>query len=112
LTALQGEIQRIKEIQRAGYIKGYQGVQMDKMEDSEIFNPQFRQEGDSKEDQIPRKTGVVGSRNLNMNDAHRAGLQQLKERDALIVSTESYDSLVLIDFTILLNTEMLLLKTL
>jgi hypothetical protein len=29
--------------------------------------------------------GVVGTRNLNMTDVHRAGLQQLKERDAKIV---------------------------
>jgi DNA repair ATPase RecN len=42
LDALQLEIQRIKDIQRAGYIKGYSGVQMEKMEDSELFNPAFK----------------------------------------------------------------------
>ena len=42
LVALQAEIQRIKEIQRAGYVKGYQSVTMDRMEDSEIFNPRFQ----------------------------------------------------------------------
>ena len=30
--------------------------------------------------------GVTGTRNLNMTDAHRVGLQQLKDRDAKIVS--------------------------
>lgn len=39
LTTLQSEIQRIKDIQRAGYVKGYQSVQMDAMEDSILFNP-------------------------------------------------------------------------
>jgi DNA repair ATPase RecN len=38
LTTLQIEIQRIKVIQRAGFVKGYQGVQMDTMENSELFN--------------------------------------------------------------------------
>lgn len=38
LTTLQTEIQRIKVIQRAGFVKGYQGVQMDTMENSELFN--------------------------------------------------------------------------
>lgn len=42
LGALQDEIQRIKAIQRAGYVKGYQAVQLDKMEDSELFNPAFK----------------------------------------------------------------------
>ena len=42
LNALQMEIQRIKDIQRAGYVKGYQSVQLDKMEDSELFNPTFK----------------------------------------------------------------------
>jgi hypothetical protein len=32
------------------------------------------------------KSGVVGSRNVEMTDAHRQGLQMLKERDLLIVS--------------------------
>jgi hypothetical protein len=35
---------------------------------------------------MQNQRGVVGSRNLNMTDVHRAGLQQLKERDAKIVS--------------------------
>ena len=30
--------------------------------------------------------GVTGTRNLNMTDAPRVGLQQLKDRDAKIVS--------------------------
>ena len=38
LEALLTEIQRIKDIQRAGHVKGYQGVQLEKMEDSEMFN--------------------------------------------------------------------------
>ena len=42
LTALQLEIQRIKEIQRAGFVKGYQTVQMDRMEDSAMFNPTYK----------------------------------------------------------------------
>lgn len=42
LSALQEEIQRIKEIQRAGFVKGYLGKQIDKMEESEVFNPAFK----------------------------------------------------------------------
>jgi hypothetical protein len=44
------------------------------------------EEGESKHQSAPKKSGVVGSRNLNMTDQHRAGLQQLKDRDVLIVS--------------------------
>ena len=44
LDTLQVEIQRIRDIQRAGYIKGYQGSQIERMEDSELFNPKYQVE--------------------------------------------------------------------
>lgn len=44
------------------------------------------EEGESKFQSAPKKRGVVGSRNLNMTDTQRAGLQQLKDRDVQIVS--------------------------
>ena len=43
-------------------------------------------EGETKDNVSSNQRGVVGSRNLNMSDNHRAGLQQLKDRDAKIVS--------------------------
>lgn len=50
--------------------------------------------GESKDSMQSNQRGVVGSRNLNMTDVHRAGLQQLKERDAKIVSDLFVSSLV------------------
>jgi hypothetical protein len=39
LVDLQAEIQAVKELQRAGYVKGYKGAQMVTMEQSEMFRP-------------------------------------------------------------------------
>lgn len=52
-----------------------------------FFQDNHMEEGESKHQNGPKKHGVVGSRNLNMTDVQRQGLQQLKDRDVLIVST-------------------------
>jgi len=89
LKSLQIEIQRIKDIQRAGLVKEYQGKELDTLEESELFNPRNKAAagggGDgSSGDNLPRPRGVVGKRNNNMTDEDRVKLQLLKERDTQI----------------------------
>jgi syntaxin of plants SYP7 len=88
LTSIQTEIQRVKEIQRAGFVQEYKGVQLKRFEDSELFNSKNHENGDEKgaeDGDLPRPRGVVtGSRNNNMTDQQRVQLQMVKERDAQI----------------------------
>jgi len=96
LMKLQMEITNIKEAQRAGYVKGYQAVQISSMEDSELFKPvpggnAAKNRDWASEDGEERRNAssvVTGSRNNNMTDEHRLQLHALKERDTLIVSLE------------------------
>lgn len=80
LTMLQRDIEEIKDNQRAGYVADYKPRILVSMEESELFNaPLGLEEGKG------TKTSPA-SRNVEMmTDQHRAGLQMLKERDAVIV---------------------------
>lgn len=82
IQKLQIEINSMKEIQRAGYVKGYQSVQMVSMENHEIFQP--RDNNKSNGVNGPRPPAVNGQRNNEMTDDHRMQLHQIKERDSKI----------------------------
>ncbi len=89
LVDLQNQIQDIKEMQRAGYVKGYQGNRLTKMEDSEMFRPKDITNTGPGGTPAPggiHTRGVTGTRNNNMTDENRMQLMALKERDNLIVS--------------------------
>lgn len=93
LMKLQMEITNIKEAQRAGYVKGYQAIQISSMEDSELFKPnhagnasKIKDFSDDGEERSNASSVVTGSRNNNMTDEHRLQLHAIKERDTQIVS--------------------------
>lgn len=87
LVELQSEIQNLKEQQRAGYVKGYKGHQIVKMEDSELFRlpPPATAADGSILPTIPPPRGVTGSRNNNMTEQQKMSLMIIKDRDAKIV---------------------------
>ena len=89
LQRVQVEITCLREIQRAGYVKGYQAIQMVDMEHHEIFQP--RDNGSSSSSSSSAAGGnsrpaVTGHRNNDMTDEHRMQLHQIKDRDAKFVS--------------------------
>jgi hypothetical protein len=93
LTHLQGTIQELKDIQRAGYVKGYQGYKIATMEESDMFKKRDVETGETKTDKDGNVTqvttqarGVVGKRNNAMSDNQRDQLLLIKERDQKIVS--------------------------
>ncbi len=99
LTKLHNEIEGVKEVKRAGYVKGYQGVQMVSMENHEICTApdgggMGGNSGSGTTGTVDRPSrGVYGERNNDMTAEHRMQLHQIKERDAQIVSSWLYQSL-------------------
>jgi len=74
LSQLQQEIQGIKDMQRSGYIKGYQGFQLTTMENSDMFKAA---EGGPK--------GVVAKGpQEEMTDQNRLALQLIRDKDRQI----------------------------
>ena len=85
VQGLQLEIQGLRDIQRSGYIKGYQAIAMPTMENSGMFRNKDDIEAVKGDSHV--NSGVVsGNRNVEMTDQHRAQLQKIKERDVVIVS--------------------------
>ncbi len=82
VLSIQNEIHDIREMQRAGFVKGYQPAQIIKMEDSELFKPKAVEDGNSKAASANRE-----QRNANniISDGHKLALVQIKARDRLIV---------------------------
>eukprot|EP01035_Chromulina_nebulosa_P019369 gene19369-25236_t len=85
IVKLQLEIQGIKEIQRAGYVKGYQAIVHSTMEDSELFKPKEFTSTDDPNNTVngtnPLSRGVGPRRGEELTDDHRLQLQKIKERD-------------------------------
>jgi hypothetical protein len=90
ISSLLAEIQAIRDIQRAGYVKGYQSVAMVTLEESELFKPKDSSDANTS---INNGSTTTASRGVNsvhkeeMTDNHRLALMKLKERDLEIVST-------------------------
>jgi hypothetical protein len=91
LIQLQSVIQNLKDIQRQGYVKQYQGLKLATMEESELFKKRDIETGETKTDKdgnvvkvTSQAKGVVGKRNVNMTDDHRQQLMLIKERDEKI----------------------------
>lgn len=88
---LQQMIQNLKDLQRQGFVKGYQGQRMTTMEDSEMFKKRDIESGmvvDSKgtvANSASQAKGVIGVKNNNMTDLHRQQLVLIRDRDAKIV---------------------------
>ena len=82
LTTLQKEIQAIKDMQRAGFVKGYQAIQMSSMEESEIFKGGSGGGKHYTDDYDGGGRGpVVGKSNNYMTDQDRQALQMIREKD-------------------------------
>jgi hypothetical protein len=86
LQVLFNQIQIIKDLQRAGYVKarpakGYEAVRMADMGDAEAFRGGKAGGG---------RPGVHGSRNNYMSDAQRQQLELLDTKDKEIVSLTSF----------------------
>lgn len=89
----QNMINTIKDVQRQGFVKQYQGYKLVSMEESEIFKKRDIETGETKVDSdgnvvkvTTQAKGVVGKRNVNMTDQHRQQLMLIRERDEKIVS--------------------------
>lgn len=74
---LGGEITRIRDLQRSAYVKGYTGMKMATMAESEMFKGK---PGTSS------GAAASSSARAELTDSHRLALRQIKERDAQIVS--------------------------
>jgi hypothetical protein len=95
VVQLQQMIQNLKDLQRQGFVKGYQGQRIATMEESDMFKKRDIESGtvvDSKgtvtKNPMQAK-GVMGVRNNDMTDQHRQQLMLIRERDAKIVSIQS-----------------------
>jgi DNA repair ATPase RecN len=77
LTALRLEIEKIREMQRKGYNRNYNTVQLATMENSELFRggPAAGSGAGG---------GMGGGRNNDMTAEHKSQLQALKQRDQQI----------------------------
>jgi hypothetical protein len=91
LVQLQSVIQNLKDLQRQGFVKQYQGFKLQSMEESELFKARDIETGETKTDadgNVMKVTttarGVTGTRNVNMTDDHRQQLMLIKERDQKI----------------------------
>ncbi len=89
----QNIINNLKDLQRSGYVKQYQGYKLVSMEESELFKKRDVETGETKVDKDGNVTkvtspakGVTGKRNASMTDQHRQQLMLIKERDEKIVS--------------------------
>eukprot|EP01040_Poterioochromonas_malhamensis_P004544 gene4544-4872_t len=87
----QNIINNLKDLQRSGYVKQYQGYKLVSMEESELFKKRDVETGETKVDKDGNVTkvtsqakGVTGKRNANMTDQHRQQLMLIKERDEKI----------------------------
>ncbi len=83
VVQLQEEINDLKQSQRAGFVKDYQGTRLVRMEDSELFKPS--KDGDKNKSDAARKAERAQSNQLS--DAQKLALVRIKERDREIVST-------------------------
>ena len=79
VVTLQDQITEIKDMQRSGYVHGYNVQKLVKMEDSEIFQP--RKPGD--EAKFDPKN--IAARNNNISQGQQMALMRIKERDKQIV---------------------------
>jgi hypothetical protein len=97
VAEFQMELQTIRDVQRAGFVKGYQTTTLVTMAESDMFrggggaaggkgNGSALLGGGLGATTTGAAHGVSGSRNMEMTDQHRLGLQRLKERDQQIVS--------------------------
>ena len=89
LVKIQMEIEGIKEVKRSGYVKGYQGIQLQSMENHEMFKAGADRKNNATPDWASgqeQSRGVSGNRNNDMTHDHKMQLHQIKERDAQIVS--------------------------
>lgn len=92
LIQLQTQIMDIKEMQRAGFVKGYKANKLGTMEENEMFKPKtidYIKTGGADgvaggSTNTVQARGVNGHRNNNMTDEHRVQLMSLRERDAQI----------------------------
>lgn len=86
LVQLQMDIQTMRDIQRSGYVKGYQAVRVATMEESEVFHPKEDENTKSKSKKRSKgPVGVVSKATEEMTDEHRFQLQRIRERDAEMV---------------------------
>lgn len=76
------EIEGFKDLQRAGYVKGYRTTQMVKMEDSDLFK------GKTPGEEYKYNPAAAIARSKNLSDGHRQALLQIRERDKKIVSRQ------------------------
>jgi hypothetical protein len=101
VAEFQMELQTIRDVQRAGFVKGYQSTTLVTMAESDMFRGggggasagaggkggggPAQLGGGLGATSAGATHGVSGSRNMDMTDQHRLGLQRLRERDQQIV---------------------------
>lgn len=98
---LQNAINNIKDMQRSGFVKEYQGARMATMEESEMFQKKELQTGAMRPDGTAVTTPArgIGQRNNYMTEDHKQRLMLIKERDQRIVCSLCFYLFIFIIFS-------------